>query len=321
MGAAILNIAIILSGLYVVLSCFVSWVNETIQSMMRTRGQYLYQGVLNLLCGHDTLTNTIFRTPFVASASNDKNGRIVEPGTRAAGIRSLGPPRTYRPAYLEPRTFSIALWDSVRGLAGAVPENANELFKTPDALIADVKTQVATLLPGHRNLATALASLLNQAQDDYDKLLDVTDEWYNAQMDRVSGWYKRYVEVFIIAISIITVSLTGADSLRIAAGAYTSPEIAAAIAKPLADVASDAMKSGAPYANANAPDLGRAVNVLAALNGSSSANPLENWKHHWGGMLITIAALVLGGPFWFDVLRSLLKLNPRSSGDKPSGSA
>lgn len=320
MGAAVINIAIILSGLYVILSCFVSWLNETIQSAFRRRGQFLYQGVLNLLCGHDELANAIFETPFVASASNDKNGKIVQPGTPPSGIRRMLSPRTYRPSYLASRSFSLALWHSVRALAGTAPQNAGDLFKTPDNLIADLRAQVGAVLPDNPNLATALASLLNQAQDDYDKLLDLTDKWYDGQMDRVSGWYKRYVQVFIIVIAIIIVSFTGADTLSIAAGAYASPQLAEAVGRPLADIARKAMQpaSNAPNETSTPePDLGSAVRAIAQLNGKTSVNPIDNWRYHWGGMLLTIIALVLGGPFWFEVLSSLFKLNPRASGEKP----
>jgi hypothetical protein len=42
---------------------------------------------------------------------------------------------------------------------------------------------------------------------------------------------------------------------------------------------------------------------------------IDPTAQHWLGLIITIIALSLGGPFWFDLLDAII--NVRSAGPKP----
>lgn len=64
----ILNIAIVICGVYAGLSCLSSWVNERIAAFLALRGWNLFRGIANLL-GTDQLASKVFNHPLIAANS------------------------------------------------------------------------------------------------------------------------------------------------------------------------------------------------------------------------------------------------------------
>jgi hypothetical protein len=61
----------------------------------------------------------------------------------------------------------------------------------------------------------ALLPLVAAAGNDAVKARQNIEDWYNASMDRVSGWYKRRAHKFLLLIGFIAAVLLNADSLAI----------------------------------------------------------------------------------------------------------
>jgi hypothetical protein len=234
----ILNVGIVLIAIYVSLSCVCSWVNEQIASMLRLRGRCLFDGVLNLLLGNKSLVDAVFAHPLITSVSRDFNGkpRVTASGAALPAVSSTSaniflwlwatvqkalPSRTYRPSYLEARSFSIAFWHSVQ----AITQQSNDLKSNVEqfAMVNNLLDAVASLPEPEKNLARVLNSFLIQSKGDYDKLLEVTDTWFNAQMDRVSGWYRRQTQWIIMSIALVIVTCLGIDSLDVIKTLSTDP--------------------------------------------------------------------------------------------------
>jgi len=193
--------------------------------------------------------------------------------------------------------------------------------------------------------------LLAQAGDDYTKLLAATDAWFNAEMDRVSGWYARQTQWIVIGIALFVVSFSGVDTLEMVRTlSLTNPATLSAIGD---NVLKQACANNAPstldnvcHPTTNARNPQQAptqttpdITSQPATNGPSSGSafdvtqflhtrgdPLSNWGQEtatqsglhywrWPGMLLTWLALALGGPFWFNMLCSIA--NVRSAGRKP----
>jgi hypothetical protein len=305
---SILDVAVVMSALYVALSCACSFVNEQIASVLSWRGKHLYLGVLNLLCDAEPLAKTIFAHPLIVSASNTKGG-VYRPMT------------DNRPSYVEARNFSIAFWHSIQSgggqaewappSAGALQATAaaNALVTEPQAIVAALR-QAASTLPSS-DLKVNVSALLAQAGDDYEALLQTTDAWFNSQMDRVSGWYRRKTQFVLIAIAAVVVIATGLDSIEIASKLYFTP---VALASAAATV-----QSQFPGGEASAERIAAATNALV------SSETMQQFFHppidirslqtHALGMLATLIALSLGSPFWFDALAKLV--NVRMAGSKP----
>jgi hypothetical protein len=205
-----LNILIVLASMYLCLAVLCSFLNEQIASMLRLRGKTLYEGVQNLLAGESALVEAIYRHPLITASSKDKDGK---PATSAK--------RTYRPSYMEPANFGLALLDTLQRShfnpqtnALEIDASAKSLIAAPNALFANVKATVEQLPAG--DLQRQLVTLLNQAQGSYDRLLSATAAWFSEQMDRVSGWYTRNTRAILMAIAVVVVFSAGIDTIQIA---------------------------------------------------------------------------------------------------------
>jgi hypothetical protein len=201
MNASLIDVAIVLAGIYIGLAVAASWVQEQIASLTHLRGEQLYRGILNLVANSKTVADAVYAHPLVtASVAKDE--------------------KDSRPSYLEARNFSLALWQSVHKTVGTnAGDAAANAIALPHELLSTLGTRISGL-PDSDRLKAPLAALINAASGDYEKLLKVTDAWFEAQMDRVSGWYKRTAQWWLVGIGAFIVIICGIDSISIARQAY-----------------------------------------------------------------------------------------------------
>jgi len=302
---SVVDVAIVLAALFVGLSCVCSFVNEQIAALLSLRGTKLYVGILNLLSGAAPLVESIFAHPLIGSASNDESG-----------VYRKGAPN--RPSYVDPRNFSMAFWQSVfSGAAGPgdgptpIAAAATAIVTEPKAFLTALRANVQTI--PNLSLQRSLSALLITAGDDYEALLEATDAWFNAQMDRVSGWYRRQTQYVLIGIAAIVVCGAGIDSIEIGKSLYATPIVLSA--------AASAIEGAFPSGQADRAKLDAAyASVLTSENMQHYLHPLfRDFGEHYPGMFATLIALSLGAAFWFDALGRLV--NVRMAGAKPGGSS
>jgi hypothetical protein len=209
-----------------------------------------------------------------------------------------------------------------------------EFVTDPDAL------KDANLPAGVRDAAAAAQA---RARTDYQKLHDSVEVWFNNGMDRVSGVYKRYTQLWLLAIGLAITLLTNADTLSLWRTIASSDGVRAGLVAQAQEYAKQAAPPATVPAQAANPDSAhqrfeRSVDQLrrtglqfgwsqadaAALGLASSpaATPQVdrgsvawNWVAKVVGLLLTVIALSLGAPFWFDTLNKII--NVRSSGRAP----
>jgi hypothetical protein len=156
-------------------------------------------------------------------------------------------------------------------------------------------------------------------------------------MDRVSVWYKRYVHRIILVISIVLVACLNVDSINIAQVLWRLPTERLAVATAAARQAGPGDGAGQ-----NADQVVRSISALKLPLGWTpphittvspagaksvvvSTDPQHvplgaaSWLIKLLGLLLTVLALSLGAPFWFDALTRLASL--RQSGPKPKPAA
>lgn len=302
---ALLDTLIFLTALYLTLATVVSYVNEQLASILHWRGKQLYAGVLNLVCGEAPLVEALFQHPLIAASSNDKDGVIAENRTKAAPTD-----RVYRPSYIAARNFTLAFHELVSGATkneqGQFIYNAgSEIITAPDALFAALQKQ-AEAWKGTK-FGAQLNALLIQAQGDYDRLLTATDAWFNRQMDRVSGWYKRFTVPIMFAIGALLTSLGGIDTIRIISFLQADPSARSQLVNGIITSHDHTIQDSAvaQYGSFFVPGL------TVGWSGDYHVVLL-----HIAGLIITMMAAALGAPFWFDLLSCLI--NVRLAGQKPS---
>jgi hypothetical protein len=202
-GSPILDVAIGMVFVYLLLSLICSAANEAIESKLKNRAKSLELGIRNLL-GDKGLADKLYAHDLISGLYSDKQGK---------------------PSYIPSRTFALALMNTVfpEGAAPAVGQaaepNANPLANfraTIAALPAD-----AAAAP----IKKALLALIDDAQGDVNKLRSNIENWYDAAMDRVSGWYKRRVHAIILVLGLVITVALNADSAYVARHLSTDPAL------------------------------------------------------------------------------------------------
>lgn len=161
-------------------------------------------------------------------------------------------------------------------------------------------------------------------------------------MDRVSGWYKRRTVLWIWILAAIVTIYLNADSIRISRLLWTNQATRAAVIESAKSRAQgerpEALTPLVVRPDANAPNKAEAVgahhNEVLTDKERTELSDLTGWADdmkQWGGMncwqriwhslkhipgwLLTIIAVSLGAPFWFDMLNRFM--NIRSTGRAP----
>jgi hypothetical protein len=276
-GSTIIEVAIGLIFIYFLMSMISSHINELIAQWMQWRSKDLDAAIRRMLADPE-LGNKVMNHPLITGLAS------------RAGAK---------PAYIPPNTFALALFDAIAPAGDA-----------PTAL-ERVRDQVVKSLPQSR-ASQALLAIIDRANGDIERARAGTVEWFNAAMDRLSGAYKRRIQLLTLCVALVLTLLFGADTLAIADALFKEPTLRAAVTGAAQNASSTQVAPGAQ-------SVGQIVEQLEKTGlplgwGALPADAL-GWFKKVIGLLVTTLAVSLGAPFWFDVLRNVSNL--RSSGPPP----
>ena len=209
-----LDVAVGLFFLWFVLSLICSALNEIISSTLRWRAKTLGVGIENLLSGTyaptkegTDLAQEVYDHPLIQS--------LVKP--------SQGKKREW-PSYVPSRTFMTALLSKGGQAADAAPTTA-DMQATIDAL-------------PNEQMKQALTTLLQRAHGDVAKFQTSAEEWFDDSMERVSGWYRRKVQIALLVIGTVVVLVLNVDTVQIARHLWSDEAVRnAVVASANADAA------------------------------------------------------------------------------------
>lgn len=285
---ASLNIVIGLAAVYTAFSLLASWVQERIATVMQFRSKTLRAGIQQMI-DDDATHQALFNQPsFVAAQS----------------------PRQRDPSYISATQFSMAVMGILNGASAVGTTGA-------DALAA-VQRGITGLPPSR--LKDALATLAGEANADLTRFVSSVENWFDDQMDRVSGWYRRYTQVILLVVGAAIAALFNVDTLRIAQDLTAAPlaidqsqitSNSTAAEQYVSDQVFSQMHFGWPDAYA-CSSMQSAAECAAADTASKITFKIL-------GLLLTAIALSLGAPFWFDTLSRFV--NVRGSGPAPAKSS
>lgn len=298
-NSTVLDVAIGLAFVYLLLSIFCTAINEWIAGIFQTRANTLKEGIHILLdnqpFGNAQFLDAFYKHPVLAGM------------TRGGS----------HPSYLAARTFSTTLMDlATPGVKGPI---------TVQDLVAGVNA-----LPDG-DVKSALVALTASAGNDIDKAQRNIESWFNDSMDRVSGWYKRTVQIWTIGIAVLLTVLANADTLNIARQLWVDPALRAAVVEQAKQRAQMPRPTSiVEYTDKNdplKPTVKPASSDALTEQESATLGRIVGWSHasvpadfaHWLlrilGWIFTIIAVSLGAPFWFDSLNRLM--NIRNAGNPP----
>jgi hypothetical protein len=313
------EVAIGLVLVYFLVSTLCSGLIELVAHKWGTRGRFLRLGLLSLLPDRWIYLRVV-NHPMLASLYRTVPGRIKHP------------------SYIPGETFAQALFDVVVEKAAQIrnvaphaddrPLTAREVLDAARVCRASGFTVGGSLLP-----------LVEQAGDSLDVARRNVAAWYEAAMDRVSGWYKRRARWWLFWVGAGIAVVFNVDTIEISRALIHNPTLRTALAEEGARVAKSEPASGQSIAVVTEKlqtierqglpigfscvatdwtadlDTRSLRTMLGQCWSETKARSGTAWLLKAIGWLITALAVSLGGPFWFELLNRLVDI--RGAGKKP----
>jgi hypothetical protein len=280
-----------------------------------------------------------------APAGEGEGGELGQPATKSAFDRVISHPlvaaqvqrrsggeATRFPSYLSARTVAAAIIDAL------VPDAAGE----PSMPVVMASIDRSDL---DQQLKDALRAVARSAQDRGASFVSQLEAWYDDQMARIAGQYKRWSKRWILVIAAALVLVLHVDALALTRDLWNEPsarQAAVAVASPAAcddarpGTSKPAQGNGTPGQNTQADYLTCLRDEASKLTASGVSigvpsgcpGDLKDCLFPRGptyatasylsvllGLLLSVLAASLGAPFWFEVLNRFGSL--RNTGTKP----
>jgi hypothetical protein len=143
-------------------------------------------------------------------------------------------------------------------------------------------------------------------------------------MERVSGWYRRKVQIALTVIAAGLVLALNVDTVQVASHLWSDNSVrkavvAAASTNATAGAGSKACQTPGACIDKVATTVGDLQSLQIPLGWRTPNQPRwDDWTWYPSkliGLVVTVAALSLGAPFWFDLLSKVARL--RATGAPP----
>lgn len=326
-GFPILDLVVGMIFIYFLLSIISSSVVELILTLSKVRSKILQKWLLTIFDKKIEVDNKE-EIPLGQAIMNHCTTTALSGGKRAT-------------AYIDAKNFTSALIEKLT----FIPEHPDKVVTDLNEVVASIVKSTA-LSPELKRVfilyaneaiesgkAHAIASF-----DSFMAFRGKIENWYDSSMERVSGHLKgKYALPLTIVVATFIAVLANADSIEIAKYLHRNPEISKNVAaqgylagkdttfyKDLLEVrAVNASKDSLTQAKAEETIKKEIATINQARAILDETLPLgwENvtvtsWPSKILGILLTIFAIIMGAPFWFEILNKIA--NMRGSGAKPA---
>lgn len=277
-NSSALEVAIGLVFCYSAVSLIVSSLTEVLATASQKRGRDLLAGLQKLF--NDPQFNGLARDLY--------NHALVHP----TGSGDAKTPADVKnpPSYIAARNFSMALLDVLQAV------DNGKLTTNVEACVSKIANpQIRQLLSG----------ILKRANGDVEKAIGEIGAWFEAAMNHVSGFYKRWSQQVSFGLGLLVAVAFNIDSLHLFHSLWMQPTAVAALGAP----------AGASYSGWSML-LGNLNTLPIGWGAGWEAQLQADWATMLVGWLITAFSVLFGAPFWFDILQNLVNL--RGTGNKPT---
>lgn len=327
-----LEVGIGMVFLFLLMSLICTALQEWLEGIFKWRAMDLERGVRTLLDdGDGAITSFLYRHPLVYSLFQGR----YEPSELlgSAGLSGVGAQhmrlraRRNLPSYIPSASFSMAFLDLV-GRGPVSDAQGDELDASSSPLsVAMLRQRAAALSSPH--LRRVMLSAIDHSGGDMDKLRLHIEDWFNSTMTRAGGWYKRRTQAVLFTLGIVMACALNVDSLHIMQR-LTADKAFRDVVVSQASVTSaqDPTKAEA----SSLKQFNEARNVINSVGMPVGWRAIDNswgwvprqlcvdelqactlrpgalygWLHVVAGWLISALAVMLGAPFWFDMLNKFM---------------
>jgi hypothetical protein len=312
-----LDVAIGLIFVFFVLALVASGINEAIAGWARWRAQDLERGLWELLQDPKRGEKAaealeLLKThPLIEPMLHPVNKATAAPAPPLQDGRPKTSRKTDLPSYIPSRTFAIALLGLEQKAVGPGVDVRAELRSLDDSINAIPSDPVRR----------ALTAILHDAQGEAVRFRHGVEQWYDDQMERVSGWYKRRVQKVLWVLAIVIALVLNADALQMAKRLWVDPSVRSAFVNQAQNATSKTTGETSPTNQLQQLPVPLGWHLASARHDPQGFPFYEKWSTLWAllakliGLSVTAVAIKFGAPFWFDLLSKLARL--RSGGAPP----
>jgi len=295
-GNSVLDVAIGLSFVFFVLAILATALSEAVSSLRGWRSKALEKWLEQ---------NLATSGAGAAKAKKAVKGFYEHPAVNGL-TRNRRDGTAHKPSYIPSEHAVTALIDVGRA--------AGEGYEIGAETIGDITAAIEQLPDSP--IKDSLKSALMRAGDNAEQFRKLAERWFDDAMDRLSGWYKRRVQLFLWLFGLAIAVALNVDALNVAQLLFKDESVRQIVASQAQSVS-----------NAT-PNAGTAAGYLNDLPLPIGWGPIhfdfpgDLWAWDFAlkcvGVLLTAAAVALGAPFWFETLSKLGSL--RSTGPQPATS-
>jgi hypothetical protein len=348
MDSLLIDVVVGLVFVFGTFALLTSTLTEVISRFFGLRGEYLLRGIRTLVDGEGKFelpdlksVGAFFGRPPRQAATKPPDATITtvmnNPVVKASGNAGTFPAsagnaklrrrdRRALPSYISSRAFAQAVLDV------AVP-NA-----TGQTTFDEVEKAIEGMPKGV--LKETLTTLVRHADRDTEKLRQAIERWYDDQMDRVSGWYKRHVRWISLGIAAVLAAVLNINAVQIGDALYGDQALRESVVTQSVQTAKCEKKSPSDCLDDVRKELGKSAaaglpigwSTVSACAGRTDCS----WADRHGftspssgkgpdlmalalfflGYGLMVLVVLPGARFWFGLLSRFGSL--RESGPKPA---
>jgi hypothetical protein len=308
-GLETLNVLIGLVTVYLAFGVACTAIVEAILTLFKIRSKQLEAALSEFLAGdlkqNEAFFKAFYEHPLVQALSKGKDGR---------------------PSYIPSK---------IVGQVVAALVTANGTAKSLAGAVKSLPDDIAT-----NRIKGLLDTFATRANEDMAKFQKSVETYFDDVMERATGWIKRYSQRFALGAAALLVIFANVDTVKLVTTLASNPTAQTT----MVEIAQQKLSAGKTVEQAESGKTGGSVTVdqaekkadaaRAALDEAESiveSTGLQfGWKDYptdykqWfakiAGLLVSIFAISLGAPFWFDMLQRIMQV--RSSikpGEKKNG--
>jgi len=319
-GSEILEVGIGLAFLFSFAALTCSAVREGVEAFFKTRANNLESWLReNLTKNQDGEVATRGGDVIVASSAGSADEKktlahfyehsLIYPLFSGTYDKATGRFVSGLPSYIPSKHFAETILDLLAPADGKPRKDLSAL------------TDAANELQNTR-LKNVVLRAVQDADNDLNRARASIEAWYDQSMERLSGYYKRWTQLILFCLGILVAASLNIDAIAVSRQLLHDKAMRTAVVNEAVRVQGQ-----------NADDTDRTIKALATHIVSTGipmgygrpnsvpdwppndAATFSAWSLKFAGWLVTGFAIMLGAPFWFDLLNKLVSLR---SSQKPA---
>lgn len=309
-GSEVLEVGIGMALLFLFMSLIATALRELIENFAKSRSHDLERGISELLQERKFTGSleSFYNHPLIASLYD---------GDYRTGSRKL-------PSYIPRQSFSLAVLDL-----------AAKATKTQSPLSLETLKKSLSEDSAPNPVQQVVLTALSHGANDLDKIRKTIEEWYDGTMDRVSGWYTRRTARILGVLGLATAVFFNVDAITVAQSLIRDKSLREAVVAQAEKTGQFGQNNSDSRQDTSATftdlrsrlsEIGFPIgwvlqegglypgpqSCVAAGIDASGQQAKPRCAIGWSlitticGWLITALAIMLGAPFWFDVMNRFM---------------